>query len=748
MTKRQLFLPLVLVICLGSVAMAGSSYPPPANIRITVYPQLNNEEQVFICPTDSNIIIANWRDFRLGFRQIGIGRSTDGGQTWTDSLVARLMQYFSYDSKQSDPTLTVDRYGNFYMCNLDWDAFGMTGKSLIAFYKSTDQGISWTGPVPNTIPSNQFFEDKQFITADRTGGTYDGNVYCSWTRFYGPADPPDRILVVRSIDGAASFEDTVTVGPNQTSSGCGSSLIDAGQFSIPIVTSNGDVHVFWQGYALDSGGTCSGVSTIKHVVSTDGGQTFTYEDTVLTVSGYTSADGGISTYSQPVGDADLTGGPFGGTMYIAFTNEGPEDAGNTDVDFIRSTDNCVTWSQRIRINDDTNSAAIDAFHPWLVVNDEGVIIVVFYDQRYDPPGYYLFDMMAAYSFDGGLTFTSNHRISDVSSSPGSLKDTDQRPLFEIDENGIVIPLRVSGRAGLIGEYIGVTAFHDKINAVWTDSRDGNSEVYTANWYLPILEPKLIGPLDGVYLSPYTTFEWSTSWKHNLDRYRLEISTDSTFMTDMISFVVDTNFFHKDTITSEGLHYWRVKALNTTGTDSSEFSEVWTFDVDWTPPEVPTLLEPEDGKVTNEPTPTFDWTSSAKLGSPVVYDLYISDDSTFPADPDTRVYANLPESYYTPVDTLPDSVVSYWRVDARDGVGNSSSSVIYELTFIPYICGDVDGSGAVDVGDLTYLVAYIFQGGPAPPVLAAADVDGSGFIDVADLTYMVTYLFQGGPPPIC
>ena len=27
--------------------------------------------------------------------------------------------------------------------------------------------------------------------------------------------------------------------------------------------------------------------------------------------------------------------------------------------------------------------------------------------------------------------------------------------------------------------------------------------------------------------------------------------------------------------------------------------------------------------------------------------------------------------------------------------------------------DMDGSGGIDVGDLTYLVAYLFQGGPAP-----------------------------------
>ena len=72
--------------------------------------------------------------------------------------------------------------------------------------------------------------------------------------------------------------------------------------------------------------------------------------------------------------------------------------------------------------------------------------------------------------------------------------------------------------------------------------------------------------------------------------------------------------------------------------------------------------------------------------------------------------------------------------------------------IKYCCevrGDVDYSGACDVGDLTYLVAYLFQGGPEPLCIEAADVDGSSGIDVGDLTYLVAYLFQGGPaPPPC
>jgi len=67
------------------------------------------------------------------------------------------------------------------------------------------------------------------------------------------------------------------------------------------------------------------------------------------------------------------------------------------------------------------------------------------------------------------------------------------------------------------------------------------------------------------------------------------------------------------------------------------------------------------------------------------------------------------------------------------------------------CGDInnDGSGP-NVADLTYLVAYLFQGGPPPGQMYAADVngDGSATPNVSDLTYLVAYLFHGGPAPMC
>ncbi|MFQ5499204.1 MAG: sialidase family protein [Candidatus Zixiibacteriota bacterium] len=723
---------------IGSV-IADSNYPVPNNNRITNISQLNNEEQVFLSPLDSNIVIANWRDFRLGYRQIGIGRSTDGGQTWSDSLINQNMQFFFELSWQSDPTMTVDAAGNFYMSILDFIP-GSDNESIIAFYKSIDQGLSWTGPVPNVSSLGFFFEDKQFITADRTGGPHNGNLYCSWTRFPNP----DRIAFVRSIDGGASFQDTVIVGPVQTSSGCGGSQIDAGQFSIPVVSSNGDVHVFWQGFALDSGGVCSGLTNIKQVVSTDGGASFGAEDTVLAVSGWTSADGGISTYSQPAADADITGGPFNGNLYISFTNIGQEDPSNSDVDFIRSTDNGFTWSPRYQINDDSNSVAIDNFHPWLVVNDEGVIAVVFYDQREDAPIYFKFDLFAAYSFDGGLTFTSNHRISSVSSSPGNLKGADPHPVYVIDDNGIASPQPLAGRAGLLGEYIGLTTYHDKMLAVWTDSRDGNSEVYSATWYLPLLEPRLIVPQTDSYQPASPAFGWSTMWKHDQDRYRLEIATNSGFTGDIITRTLDTNSFAFDSTLAETTWFWRVKTLTIDGTDSSEYSPVWVFGVDLTPPEPATLMLPADGSATNSQTPLFDWADVSKQGAPVSYTLEISVDSTFPAGLETKSFDSLTSSQFTPPISLTSDTVQFWQVLANDEAGNSSTSSTFWVRLFS-ICGDVNGDmNGPDIVDLTYLVDYLFGGGSPPPILEQADIDGSGGEpDIVDLTGLVDHLFGAG-----
>lgn len=70
-------------------------------------------------------------------------------------------------------------------------------------------------------------------------------------------------------------------------------------------------------------------------------------------------------------------------------------------------------------------------------------------------------------------------------------------------------------------------------------------------------------------------------------------------------------------------------------------------------------------------------------------------------------------------------------------------------------GDVDHSGGADpinIADLTYLVDFLFTGGPEPPCPEEGDIDASGGaapINVADVTYLVHFLFLGGgSPPSC
>jgi len=56
------------------------------------------------------------------------------------------------------------------------------------------------------------------------------------------------------------------------------------------------------------------------------------------------------------------------------------------------------------------------------------------------------------------------------------------------------------------------------------------------------------------------------------------------------------------------------------------------------------------------------------------------------------------------------------------------------------------SGAVNVSDLTWLVAYLFKLGPEPVCPEEGDVDGSGIANVSDITHLVGCLFQAGPAP--
>ncbi|MCK5124722.1 MAG: hypothetical protein KAR42_00555 [candidate division Zixibacteria bacterium] len=711
--------------------------------------QLQNEEQVFYCPTDSNIIVANWRDFRLGYRQCGIGRSTDGGLTWTDFINPLQM---GFDSRQSDPTMTVSRTGDMYMSFLDYSPLlFQVDSSFIAFIKSTDKGATWTGPYPVSTSHGPWFEDKQFITVDRTGGLYDGNVYIGWARFPNPT----RIMFARSLDGAETFEDTLIVGPAQYHEPCGSNLIDAGQFTQPIVGSDGAVYVFWSGTDLIEG-QCAGYYSLKMVKSTDGGVTFTDPEAIFAFNSYNTVDGDINVYNSAAGDADISGGPHDGNIYISTVNGNSSDIHyHADVVMLKSTDGGETWLDPVRINDDPLGKDMDQFHPWLVVNEDGVIATIFYDQRLDP-NHYNFDVFGAYSFDGGETFTTNHRITDVSSSPDDLKtksgaiDEPVDPLEGLfDEEGTYHIF--SPKAGKIAEYIGVTAYHNNITAVWTDARNGNQDAFSASFILPFLKPRLYSLPDEAIMSAVSdSLFWSTCWHESSVSYRIQIDNNDDFSSPEFETTATDNILYSSTLTiSDDTYYWRVKAYRSTEGDSTGYSDTWSFVLDTKAPEMVSPIYPAADITLTEIQVEYVWSHIAPDGSTEYYEIEVSGDSLFTGTPPYFQYDNISDTVFLVPDSLPQEAAYYWRVNHYDIADNESGfSAFASFNYVEYICGDANGDLVINVGDAVYIINYAFKGGPPPDPVEAGDANCDGQTNVGDAVYIINYAFKGGPAPCC
>jgi hypothetical protein len=111
------------------------------------------------------------------------------------------------------------------------------------------------------------------------------------------------------------------------------------------------------------------------------------------------------------------------------------------------------------------------------------------------------------------------------------------------------------------------------------------------------------------------------------------------------------------------------------------------------------------------------------------------------------------------DTLNEAVLGFGEDEDGELYLLSSSSISpttpggIVARIVPSSCcvlrGNVNATGAIDIADVTYLVAYAFKGGPAPPCDEEGNVNGIGGIDIADVTYLVAYSFKGGPaPPSC
>ncbi len=75
------------------------------------------------------------------------------------------------------------------------------------------------------------------------------------------------------------------------------------------------------------------------------------------------------------------------------------------------------------------------------------------------------------------------------------------------------------------------------------------------------------------------------------------------------------------------------------------------------------------------------------------------------------------------------------------ISDTSAGETQPVIVPSYLLGDCNADGRVTPADLHALVAYLFMEGPAPSPLGRGDMDGSGTLDISDVTRMVKLIYD-------
>jgi hypothetical protein len=145
--------------------------------------------------------------------------------------------------------------------------------------------------------------------------------------------------------------------------------------------------------------------------------------------------------------------------------------------------------------------------------------------------------------------------------------------------------------------------------------------------------------------------------------------------------------------------------------------------------------------------------SGRINGPALADIAIANDRAMIfAEYDSQVDIDLPWSGVTHM--VHYDPQGYLLAEADTMTAGAFSRFVQrgELLILsgsaepPFICGDADGSGDIDIDDVVYLINYIFAGGPEPSPYEAGDADCSSGVDIDDVVYTVQYIFSGGSEP--
>jgi hypothetical protein len=316
---------------------------------------------------------------------MGVGRSTDEGQTWTWSALGGHIV-------TSDPAVKSGGEGVWYYGYL---AQGGPGGNDIDIYvrRSTNDGATWLTPVDAS--QNGTFDDKPYIAAR-------GNeVLVGWADF---GTSPAKIRTSRSTNGGLTFGANTILSVNSNS----------GNGACPVIAPDGDYYMFWRDSFQDS---------LWVTRSTNQGASWSPDRGIVAMTPLPSTlPGGFRIVNLP----SAASNPLTGDLLVVWNDQA---LGNPDILAIRSSDDGATWSGPVRVNDDAGTTA--QWFPWVDFDDDGVAHVIWYDRRNHAMN---IDVYYAQSSDGGQTFDVNVRVTEEGFPP--VLPWDSSVDFIGDYNGI------------------------------------------------------------------------------------------------------------------------------------------------------------------------------------------------------------------------------------------------------------------------------------------------------------------------
>lgn len=396
----------------------------------------DGEPFITLNPFNSNNIVIAWMGFDgASLVQMKTRVSFNGGASWEpETAIPHIVTGYT----SADPSMAWDGDGNLYLCYIDYDPSGTSGKVLIR--KSADGGITWGEPVEVIDAWDDGAEvpvDRPWLVIDRSGGPLDGHQYVTtkpapWIPF------PNRNYLTTSADGLVfgdwRYIDTIgwQIGD----------FIQA-PMAAPAVGADGILHVVYPAWEW----TENFLPRFVHASSSDGGLSFSYHEMLESpgteLNSDTSAKVGYQLLANPADPQHLA------FLFVYRT------LGDNDIYLLESFNGGTGWSAPLRVNADPPGTGVMQDLVWGDFDAEGNLAVCWRDRRNAADTGYAVatEIWGAIKWQDSTTFSADMPVSGVAAGFDDV----------LYGNG--------------NDFMSMQFDQDTLYAVWGDTRSGTLEIW-------------------------------------------------------------------------------------------------------------------------------------------------------------------------------------------------------------------------------------------------------------------------------